>query len=57
LEDLEHREDDVKELRADASRQSKRYNELWSSHGELLMEAQALHSQVLILSSSIEQMV
>ena len=49
---VEHRKDDVKELKANASCQSKRYNELWSSHRELLMETQALHSQVSILSSS-----
>ena len=42
-------------MRADVERQYDRYNELWKAHGDLLIEAQTLHSQVPIRSSSVEQ--
>ena len=49
--DLERHKGDVEELKADAERQCDRYNELWRAQGDLLIEAQALRSQVSILSS------
>ena len=47
---LRNRDKDVEELSAKASRQSSRYDELWSAHGVLLEEAQTLCSQVITLS-------
>ena len=41
----------MEELRAEASRQLDRYNELWSTHRTLLEEAQTLRSQVIALKS------
>ena len=49
--DLECRDTDVKELQDDSERQINLYNELWTAHDSLLMEGQALCSQVTILSS------
>ena len=46
--DLEHRDSDVKELRADMERQYDHYNELWRACDDLLMEVQTLRSQVPI---------
>jgi len=45
---LNHREIDIEELRADVARQCNRYNEFWKAHGDLLMEAQTLHSLIPI---------
>ena len=39
---LGHHEKDIEELRAEASRQSDRYDELWRAHGVLLKKAQKL---------------
>jgi len=50
---LGNREKDVEELRAEASRQSDRYDELWRAHGVLLEEAQKLRSQVIILNLGV----
>ena len=47
---LKHREIDIEELRADVARQCNRYNEFWKAHGDLLMEAHTLRSQVPIRS-------
>jgi len=47
----ERHEKDVKEMRAEVSHQSKRYNDLWSADGELLEKVQTLRSQVTIFSS------
>ena len=52
--DLEHHEHDVEELRADLEHQCDRYNELWKAHGDLLMEAQTLRSQVPIRKSGAQ---
>ena len=49
--DLECREHDVQELRANIKRQCDRYNELWKTHSDLLMEGQLFRSQVPIRSS------
>ena len=49
--DLESREADVTELRANSEHQIDYYNELWTAHDNLLMKTQALRSQVTILSS------
>ena len=49
--DLEHRECEIDELRTHKLRQSRRYDELWRSHDELLIEAQKLRSQVSVLNS------
>ena len=48
--DLKRREADAKESRDDSERQINLYNKLWTTHGNLLMEAQVLRSQVMILS-------
>ena len=48
---MEHREHNIEELRADVERQCDCYNKLWRAHNDFLMEAQTLHSQVLIRNS------
>jgi len=48
--DLERRKCKIDKLRTDELCQSRRYDELWRSHGEL-MGAQKLRSQVSILNS------
>jgi len=52
-DNLKSRDKDVEELRAEALRQSDRYNELWSTHGTLLKEVQMSCSQVIALRSGV----
>ena len=49
--DSERRECEIDELRTHKLHQSRRYDELWRSHDELLVEAQKLRSQVSVLNS------
>jgi len=51
---LKSRDKDVEELRAEISRQSDRYNNLWLVHGTLLEEVQTLRSEIIALRSGLQ---
>jgi len=51
---LESLDKDVEELRAELSRQSNRYNDLWHVHGTSLEEVQKLRSEIITLKYDVQ---